>query len=66
MKKIAMVFVGVLSLVVSVGTFIPAAQARSYQSPTVTAKCKDGTYSYSTHRRGTCSGHRGVRQWFVQ
>jgi len=28
-----------------------------------TAKCKDGTYSYSKHRRGTCSGHKGVAQW---
>ncbi|MEU1519023.1 DUF3761 domain-containing protein [Streptomyces sp. NPDC005811] len=29
-----------------------------------TAKCKDGTYSYSTHFRGTCSGHRGVKYWY--
>jgi hypothetical protein len=28
-----------------------------------TAKCKDGTYSYSQNRRGTCSGHGGVAQW---
>lgn len=29
-----------------------------------TAKCKDGTYSYSKTRRGTCSGHRGVSLWY--
>lgn len=29
-----------------------------------TAKCKDGTYSYSTHRSGTCSHHRGVSIWY--
>ncbi|MEV6594561.1 DUF3761 domain-containing protein [Streptomyces acidicola] len=29
-----------------------------------TAKCKDGTYSYSAHFRGTCSGHGGVRYWY--
>ncbi|MCU1400179.1 MAG: hypothetical protein JWN62_3288 [Acidimicrobiales bacterium] len=29
-----------------------------------TAKCKDGTYSYSTHRSGTCSGHKGVSIWY--
>ena len=29
----------------------------------VTAVCKDGTYSYSAHRRGTCSHHKGVRTW---
>ena len=29
-----------------------------------TAKCKDGTYSYSAHFSGTCSHHRGVRYWY--
>ncbi|MEV6197542.1 DUF3761 domain-containing protein [Streptomyces sp. NPDC051920] len=28
------------------------------------AKCKDGTYSYSAHFRGTCSHHRGVKYWY--
>lgn len=28
-----------------------------------TALCNDGTYSYSQHRRGTCSWHGGVREW---
>ncbi|WFR74585.1 DUF3761 domain-containing protein [Prescottella defluvii] len=28
------------------------------------AQCKDGTYSYSQSRRGTCSGHGGVAVWF--
>ena len=28
-----------------------------------TAKCKDGTYSTSTSRSGTCSGHGGVEIW---
>jgi len=27
------------------------------------ARCKDGSYSYSQNRRGTCSGHGGVAQW---
>ncbi len=27
------------------------------------AKCKDGTYSYSQHRSGTCSSHGGVAEW---
>ncbi|HWB21527.1 MAG TPA: DUF3761 domain-containing protein [Gaiellaceae bacterium] len=36
-------------------------------SPTVpsgaTAQCKDGTYSFSQNRSGTCSGHGGVATW---
>jgi hypothetical protein len=27
------------------------------------AICRDGTLSYSAHRRGTCSHHGGVAQW---
>lgn len=28
-----------------------------------TARCRDGTYSFSQSRRGTCSHHGGVAQW---
>lgn len=28
------------------------------------AKCRDGTYSFSKNRRGTCSGHGGVATWY--
>jgi len=28
-----------------------------------TAQCKDGTWSFSQNRSGTCSGHGGVSQW---
>jgi hypothetical protein len=28
-----------------------------------TAKCRDGTFSFSQHRSGTCSRHGGVAQW---
>lgn len=44
---------------------------RRVQSPTysetvppgATAQCRDGTYSFSQHRRGTCSHHGGVSRW---
>ena len=29
-----------------------------------TAQCKDGTYSHSAHRSGTCAGHKGVQTWY--
>lgn len=28
------------------------------------AQCRDGSYSFSQHRRGTCSHHGGVMHWF--
>lgn len=28
------------------------------------ARCRDGSYSYSQNRRGTCSGHGGVATWY--
>lgn len=28
-----------------------------------TAQCRDGSYSFSRHRSGTCSGHHGVARW---
>ncbi|SRR6266480_571064 len=28
-----------------------------------TAQCRDGTYSFSQSRRGTCSHHAGVARW---
>lgn len=42
------------------------------QSPTyylsqpagASTKCKDGTYSFSQHRSGTCSHHGGVATWY--
>ena len=31
-----------------------------------TAQCRDGTYSFSQHRQGTCSHHGGVSRWLAQ
>ncbi|WP_199155266.1 DUF3761 domain-containing protein [Chromobacterium sp. ASV23] len=28
------------------------------------AHCRDGSYSFSTHHRGTCSHHGGVVEWY--
>ncbi len=40
--------------------------AASNTDPTgATAKCKDGTYSKSQHRSGTCSRHGGVAEWLT-
>jgi hypothetical protein len=31
-----------------------------------TALCRDGSWSFSKHRQGTCSHHAGVAKWLVQ
>ncbi len=31
-----------------------------------TAECRDGSYSFSQHRSGTCSHHGGVSRWLEQ
>jgi hypothetical protein len=37
---------------------------RADRAPTgATAKCRDGTYSFSQNHRGTCSYHGGVAAW---
>jgi hypothetical protein len=40
------------------------AHSRTSDVPTgATAKCRDGTYSFSQHHSGTCSHHGGVENW---
>ncbi|HEY0050233.1 MAG TPA: DUF3761 domain-containing protein [Pyrinomonadaceae bacterium] len=46
-------------------------ERRSYSTPEprrntsgASALCRDGTLSYSRNRRGTCSHHGGVSQWY--
>jgi hypothetical protein len=44
----------------SQGNYVPSP---STNPAGATARCHDGTYSYSQSRRGTCSHHGGVAQW---
>lgn len=40
------------------------ARSLSGQAPEgATARCRDGTYSFSQHHSGTCSRHGGVASW---
>lgn len=62
MKKIT------ISLFIFAVLLIPSfaqLEAKTTKSPYgPSALCKDGTYSYSLTRRGTCSYHKGVRTWY--
>jgi hypothetical protein len=43
----------------------PVASASNTDPTGASAKCKDGTYSKSQHRSGTCSSHGGVAEWLA-
>lgn len=49
----------------------PRAAPRSAEAPSrstpnsgASARCRDGSLSYSANRRGTCSHHGGVAEWY--
>jgi len=41
----------------------PVKPKRSEVPQGATAQCRDGSYSFSQHHRGTCSHHGGVGRW---
>ena len=61
MKKL---FVATLLAVSVLAPSYHLAEAKKiYVPPRPHAICRDGTISYSVNRSGTCSHHRGVRNW---
>lgn len=54
---------GADSYINSDGNCVPRPQHAPSAPAGATAKCEDGTYSFSQNRRGTCSGHGGVASW---
>ncbi|WP_314321482.1 DUF3761 domain-containing protein [Fusobacterium pseudoperiodonticum] len=45
------------------GKYVPSPRKANKQPSNATARCRDGTWSFSLNRRGTCSGHGGVANW---
>ncbi len=45
------------------GNCIPEPASAPAAPQGATARCVDGTFSYSQHRQGTCSHHGGVAEW---
>lgn len=47
----------------SFGEEVPRPRKSSSIPDGASARCRDGTYSFSRSRRGTCSHHGGVAEW---
>src|SRR6184192_3866769 len=54
-----------LVVLAAAAAIVPAVAAADSSPPGATARCRDGTYSYSQHRSGTCSHHGGVAAWLT-
>lgn len=48
----------------SAGARVPSPVRTDAPPVGATAQCRDGSYSFSRTRSGTCSGHGGVARWF--
>jgi hypothetical protein len=47
------------------GNYVPSPASASSPPSGATARCNDGTYSFSQNRSGTCSDHGGVAQFLT-
>lgn len=56
-------YCGADSYINSRGHCVPRPRRASAPPTGATAQCRDGTYSFSESRRGTCSHHGGVARW---
>lgn len=45
------------------GNRVPGPVSAPVAPSGATAQCNDGTWSFSQHHSGTCSGHGGVARW---
>jgi len=59
MRRNGLIALGALALILA-----PNAAAGSTPAG-ATARCRDGTYSFSQHHSGTCSHHGGVAAWLT-
>ena len=52
------------ALVLSFATLTSFAQAPAGAPAGSTGLCKDGTYTTNETKKGACSGHKGVKDWY--
>jgi len=56
----------VIGLLAAAGSFAqtPAAPAPASGTGAVTALCKDGSSFTGASKKGACSGHKGIKEWY--
>jgi hypothetical protein len=54
-----------LAVALALALAAPLAATAGSPPPGATAQCRDGTFSFSAHRSGTCSHHHGVARWLA-
>ena len=59
--KFALVLVLILAAILAVARFLGVLATLARRA---TARCGDGSLSFSSRRCGTCSHHGGVAQWY--
>jgi len=56
----------VFSLALGCLLAMPAVQAQQSAAPAgSTGQCKDGSYTSNATKRGSCKGHKGVKEWYA-
>ena len=61
--RVATTYSGEDTYINSFGEEVPRPRKSSSVPDGASARCRDGTYSFSRSRRGTCSHHGGVAEW---